>query len=148
MACCEDRPRRYLNRKASEIEDLAPLLEPQSAKNDPFEFRCRVCSQKWFEAWMPVMHSDISVVYKEGTCPDPFFDEDGRDTRQWAPPKPLSPAEERIKGDFPFLVCVVFGLVTLPAIDVLWRGLWFIGWSLAGFIIAGILPLKRPKDRR
>jgi hypothetical protein len=146
MRCCGGRPRRYLNQEIAQIQDLAPRLDRQGHADNPQEYLCRECGQTWYLAWMPAMHSDIPVVYQEGASPNPFFDEDGRDTRTWAsqtPPAGARPGAESA----PFVVCLVIGLLTLPAGDSATRRSWLLLWMGAGLLAWFVFPRPgKPKS--
>ena len=148
MACCADRPNRYISKEVFEIPDLALRLEKIEGRppdHPNFGFRCRECGQIWFEEWVGVMHASTTVVYKEGVDPDPMRDPGA------PPPPPAKPwgqsPPSRLWRLLPLTVAIGVAMATGPKEDRRaigdWRTLWLLA-GLAGSVMVTVAQEREP----
>lgn len=132
MACCADRPKRYISKEVHEIPELLERLKKIEDPSQATTYRCSECGQIWHEEWVPVMHASTTVVYKDGMDPDPLRDVDGRQPG-WAPPTSPAPDPVGCIGQaLPMTLAAAIGLVTLPQGDQAARVNWNLRWMFVG----------------
>ena len=133
MACCADRPRRYISKEVCEIPELLERLEKIEDPNPTTTYRCSECGQIWHEEWVPVMHASTTVVYKDGVDPDPLVDVDNPDRKWVVPPTPPAVSSPGCAGQVLVIaVAMTIGLATLPEGERAARASWNQGWMFVG----------------
>lgn len=149
--CCGKRPDLTRGVAIQEIPDLFPLVKERPGGDPQLRrFDCGTCGQVWEQLWIPVMHSDLSVVVKEearSQLNDP--------PARWVQPTPEAPeARDRRLGHWTFISCcivgILLGLATRPGPEAgaVARGNHFALCLLGGVVVGVVLNILRESRKR